>query len=257
MALRMIYVLVLLAALVTAAQSQDKGTSAFAIQGKLSKKYPKVVYTFYSSMSTVGSHRYFDMKKIVVSDSDGTILTQLSQFKNGFEIIDTIGEFYDEEADMALTFEECTLQGKQQKQDFLFLEDVNFDGSIDIITRFGCGTGGCTYNFFLFDPKQMKYVYSEEFTNEANTIRKIAINPRKRTVEYFSRYHENSNLRRFAVQSGNKLKLIYTKDAYFDSKSRRYLFSEWRLSPDNIPVKREWNERYKEDADQSYLLGAP
>jgi hypothetical protein len=218
--------------------AKDDKISLLRITGRINQDYPEVIFRIFSTCKNIGNHIYYNIQKIVISDDQNCEIQTITQPEVQENTMHNwLGQYHNSEGESIYTVNDCLIGGRQN---WLYIQDVNFDNSNDIVIRNSCGTGGCSYSFYLFNKDTARYFYSPVFSQEAELIRHIEIDKKSRTISFFSGYQMYHEYNRYHVQKNNHLKLVYQKTETLDTKSLVYLYKEWTLTADRLQVKRSW-----------------
>ena len=188
-----------------------------------------------------GTYVYYPVKKITVINGDGSVRQAIDCGAVGDECQQWIGEYYEPDADI---LKKHAGRGLPGGQDFLTMEDLNFDGCADIIVRAGCGTGGCMYRVFLYHPGRKIFVHSRNFSAETGLIRCIGVDKERKLVEIFAGYQSEHSLTKYKIRGFDTLEQVYSK--WMSERESGTICTETTYSKDGRAVVRKWTEKLPE-----------
>jgi hypothetical protein len=229
--------------------AEDAGIS---IPVRISKDAEQTVFKLESVRKGSGSYFFYSIQRIKITGRDGSVRQVIDCKTVGAECFDEIGEYFENEAGSVRCQSDCRLGGKQ---DFLLIEDLNFDGFEDLAVRNGCGTGGCGWWIFLYSPRKNIYLYSEKFSTEAGLIRYMDIDKEKKLLGFFSGYQSDHSYRRFKVEGFDTLKEVYSRWMSEDASCIR--FKETRFTQSGRKIDKSWTVKEPPDEGDMFWLPAP
>ena len=188
-----------------------------------------------------GTYVHYSVKRITIINGDGSVRQAIDCRAVGDECQEWIGEYYESDAEV---LKKNAGQGLPEGQDFLAMEDVNFDGSPDMIVRAGCGTGGCRYRMFLYHPVRKIFVFSSNFSAESELIRSIGVDRDRKLLEIFAGYQSEHSLVKFKVSGFDTLEQVYSK--WMSERESGIICIETTYAEDGRPVVRKWTEKLPE-----------
>lgn len=188
-----------------------------------------------------GTYVRYSVKRILIMNRDGSLRQAIDCGSIGDDCQDWIGEFYESDADILKKSEG---RGLPETQDFLVLEDLNFDGCPDMAVRDGCGTGGCRFLIFLYHPGRKAFVFSRKFSGETELIRSFGVDKEKKLLEIFAGYQSEHSLVKFRVSGFDTLEQVYSK--WMSERESGIICTETTFAEDGRPVVRKWTDKLPE-----------